>query len=248
MQRFSQFMPAAVAAFSVLAGVAMAPPAMAAPPLVAASSAAAFNLSLNIDGQKQTLGNQVAASGSAPPAYKSSTSLPSYRKTYAGPAASSITVIGGSVTSSASSAGPSGGQITAVATSSMGEFDAAINTPLGALLTIHSNGVVSHAAFTRDRSGAVKPSGNATIGKLVIDGPLLGITRKAFSGSPKPNQILFQSPDKSVTVYLNRQTTTTAAGKPTSITIDALAIELSNSAVSGSSLSADVVLGSATAN
>jgi hypothetical protein len=248
MQRFSQFMPVAAAAFSVLAGVAVAPRSMAAPPLTAASAAAAFNLALNIDGQKQTLGNQIYAAGSAPPAYKSTTSLPSYRKNYAGPAGSSVVVAGGSVTSSASSVGPTGGQITAVATSSMGTFSASINTPLGALLTIQSSGVVSHAAFVRNRTGAVKPSGNANIGSLVIDGPLLGITRKSFSGAPKPNQILFQSPDKSVTVYLNRQKMTMAAGKPTSITIDAVAIEFSNSAIAGASFSADVVLGSAMAN
>ncbi len=82
---------------------------------------------------------------------------------------------------------------------------------------------------------------------MTINAPLLGINNKTFSGEPKINQVLYQSPDKSVTVYLNRQVETMAAGKPTSITTQAIAIVFSK-AVNQASVSADIVVGSSMAN
>jgi hypothetical protein len=249
MQRISSFMPATAAVFSVLACVAMARTSTAAVPLTAASSASAFNLSLNINGQKEALGNQVYAFGSAPPAYKSRTDLPSYSKTYTAPGGSaSIVASGGSIVSTASSAGPSGGQIVSGATSSAGTLKVTVSTILGDLITISSTGIVSHASFTKTRAGVGTPAGNANIGKLIINAPLLGINNKSFSGAPKPNQVLFQTPDKSVTIYLNRQTKTEVRGKPTSITIDAVDIVVSNSAIANTAVSAELVIGTAMAN
>jgi hypothetical protein len=246
MQRF--FIPAAVAAVSIFAGLAAASPSKAAVPLIAASSASALNLSLNIDGEKQTLGNQIYAAGSAPPAYNSKTSLPSYSKTYAGPAASSVWASASSVTSTASSAGPVLGSITSVGNFSAGTFGAAVNTPLGALLTVTATGVVSRSSFTRTRAGAVTAKGTANFGQVTISGPLLGIPTKSFSGAPKVTQVLFQSPDKSVTVYLNRQVTTGPASKPTSISVDALAVVVDNKSIPQNALSADIVVGATWAN
>jgi hypothetical protein len=246
MQRF--FIPAAVAAFSIFAGLAAAPPSKAAVPLIAASSASAFNLSLNIDGEKQTLGNQIYAKASAPPAYDSKTSLPSYSKTYAGPAGSSVVASAGSVTSTASSAGPISGSITSVGNFSAGTFHAAVNTPLGALLTITATNVVSRSTFNKTRAGKVTPKGSSNFGKVTISGPLLGIPTKSFSGAPKVNQVLFQSSDKSVTVYLNRQVTTGPVSKPTSISVDALAIVVNNKSIPQTALSADIVVGATMAN
>ncbi|HEX4506511.1 MAG TPA: hypothetical protein VH722_12325, partial [Alphaproteobacteria bacterium] len=85
------------------------------------------------------------------------------------------------------------------------------------------------------------------IGKVTINAPLLGLNNKTFSGSPTVNQVLYQSPDKSVTVYLNRQIETMAAGKPTSITVQAIAIVF-NKAVNQVSLGADIVVGASMAN
>jgi hypothetical protein len=246
MQRF--FNPAAMAAVSIFAGLVAAPPSKAAVSLTAASSASAFDLSLNIDGEKQTLGNQVYARGSAPPAYNSKTSLPSYSKTYAGPAASSVSASAGSVTSTASSVGPVSGSITSVGNFSAGTFHTAVNTPLGALLTVIASNVVSRSSFTKTRAGKVTPKGSANFGKLTISGPLLGIPTKSFSGAPKVNQVLFQSPDKSVTVYLNRQVTTGPASKPTSISVDALAVVVDNKSIPETALSADIVVGATMAN
>jgi hypothetical protein len=85
------------------------------------------------------------------------------------------------------------------------------------------------------------------IGKVTINAPLLGLNNKSFSGLPKVNQVLYQSPDKSVTIYLNRQIETMAAGQPTSITVDAIAVVF-NKAVNQASLGADIVVGTAMAN
>src|ERR1700722_8878409 len=104
MLRFSSLTPAAAAAVAIFAGVAVAPPSKAAVPLTAASSATGFDLALNLDGVPQNTGNQLHVAGGAPPAYSTSTSLPSFSKTYNGPAGSSASLVTSSVTSAASSA------------------------------------------------------------------------------------------------------------------------------------------------
>jgi hypothetical protein len=242
MQRLSSFIPAAAIAFSIFAGSA------AAAPLTAASSASGFNMALNLDGEKQNIGNQLYAAGGAPPAYKSSTSMPSFSKNYAGPAGSSVSVSAGSVSSTASSAGPVSGSITAAGTFKAGTLNAGVNTPLGTLLSITATNVVSHSAFTKTRTGAVTPTGFAKFGKVTISGPLLGIPTKSFSGPAKVNQVLFQSPDKSVTIYLNRQVTTGPANRPTSISVDALAVVVNNKSIPMNAISAEIVMGATMAN
>jgi hypothetical protein len=246
--RFSSLTPAAAAAFVIFAGVAVAPPSKAAVPLVAASSATGFDLALNLDGEKQNTGNQLHAAGSAPPSYNVTTTMPSFSKGIPGPAGSSSSVSAGSVSVSASSAGPVSGSITAIGLFKAGTFSAGINTPLGALLTISASNVVSRSAFTKTRTGAVKPTGSASFGKVTISGPLLGIPTKSFSGPAKVNQVLFQSPDKSVTVYLNRQVTTGPVAKPTSISVDAVAIVVDNKTIPMNAVTAQVVMGATMAN
>jgi hypothetical protein len=248
MLRFSSLTPAAAAAVAIFAGVAVAPPSKAAVPLTAASSATGFDLALNLDGVKQNTGNQLHAAGSAPPSYNNTTTMPSFSKGFAGPAGSSASVSAGSVSSSASSAGPVSGSITAIGLFKAGTFNAGINTPLGALLSISASNVVSRSTFTKTRTGAVKPVGAASFGKVTISGPLLGIPTKSFSGPAKVNQVLFQSPDKSVTVYLNRQVTTGPVAKPTSISVDALAIVVDNKTIPMNAVSAEVVMGATMAN
>jgi hypothetical protein len=202
---------------------------------------------LNLDGQVVSLGNQVYAGGNAPPSYNSKNAVPSYSKNYSTPAGAGALVAGGSITSLASSAGPSGGQITSNASVTMGTFNATVTTPLGALITIRGGNIVSHSSFTKTRAGKGTPSGNANIGSVVINAPLLGVVNKSFSGAPKVNQVLYQSPDKSVTVFLNRQKETMVGGKPTSITVQAIAIEFTK-AVQTLSVGANIVVASAMAN
>jgi len=237
--RTLSLIPCTVIAFSLAAGAAHAA-------LTAASDAYAFSMDLNLDGQKVASGKQVDASGNGPPSYNSTNRVPSYAKSSSVPAGGAKTG-GTSIVSSASSSGPSGGQITSDARVRMGTFTANVLTPLGSLITIHGGNIVSHSSFTKTAGGKATPSGNADIGSLVINAPLLGVNNKKFSGAPTPNQVLYQSPDKSVTIYLNKQTTTTANGKPTSLTVDAISIEFSK-AVQSSAIGADIVIGSAMAN
>lgn len=239
--RLSRSIPCAAIVFSFAAGAAQA-----AVPLLAASNAAAFNMTLNLDGEKVALGNQIAAVGHAPPAYNSSTSLPSISKTYNSPAGASVSVSGGSIISTAKATQPSTTQIVSQGQNAIGSFRAVINTPLGALISITAGNVISRATYTLNRNDTRKAVGYADIGKVTINAPLLGINNKTFSGSPTVNQVLYQSPDKSVTVYLNRQIETMAAGKPTSITVDAIAVEFSK-AVNQLSIGGDIVVGTAMA-
>jgi len=243
MMRISMMMSAAAVALTVLTGTASAelfPDA--------SSTASAANVTLNLDGEKLALGNQVYAAGHAPPAYNQKTSLPSYSKNYVSPSGVTVSFSGGSVTSIARSAGDTAGEITSVGATSLGTFGASIGTPLGTLLSVSSSGIVSRSTFTSTRAGKRTPVGYVHIGKLTVNAPDLGLNNKTFSGAPTVNQILFQSTDKSVTVYGNRQVVTMAAGKPTSISVDAVAIVFSNSAIKGNSVSADIVLGATMAN
>ena len=241
--RVSLLIPCAAVAFSMAAGAAKA----VSVPLLAGSNASAFNADVNLDGEKTTVGNQVAASGHAPPSYNSRNAVPSLSHTYNSPAGASVVLKTGSVISVAKSAGPVAGQVKSVAQNSIGTLNATVNTPLGALISITGGNIVSRATYMQSRDNTRKAVGYCDIGKVTINAPLLGINNKSFSGSPTVNQILFQSPDKSVTVYLNRQVETMAGGKPTSITVNAIAIVL-NKAVNQLSVGADVVVGNAMAN
>ncbi len=243
MQRFSSLIPCTAIAFSFVAGTAGA----VTVPLVAASSASAFNMDVNLDGEKTAIGNQVPAVGHAPPSYNVQNAAPSFSRGYSSPSGVSASLKGGSITSTATSAGPAAGQITSVGTSRIGSFNATVNTPLGTLISISAGNIVSRATYTLSRNDARKAVGYADIGRVVINAPLLGLNNKTFSGSPKVNQVLYQSPDKSVTVYLNRQVQTMAAGKPTSMTVNAIAIAF-DKGINQLSVGADIVVGNAMAN
>jgi hypothetical protein len=247
MSRFILFLPAA-AAVSALLGVGSMSSAQAATVVTASSSAALANVSLNLDGVKLSLGDLVGAQGTAKPLYYNRTTLPAFAKTIGNPLTGSVSVGAGGVVSSAGCTQPVTGRFVAGGTSVTGAVNLSVTTPLGTLLTIGLDGLESHSAFTRYSSGAGVPSGFANITRLRVGLPLLGIPAKSFSGTAKPNQILFQTPDKQVTIYLNRQTITMAAGKPTSITTDAVAVEIGNKTVGALSLSGDIVVGTAMAN
>src|ERR1700761_3595559 len=191
MRPFS-LIPCAAIAFSIAAGTAGA----VTVPLTASSSASAINLNVNLDGENTALGPQVSATGHAPPSYNSQTSMPSFSRGYNSPSGVSVSLKGGSITSTAESAAPVSGQITSVGQSSIGSFNATVNTPLGALITITAGNVISRATYTLSRNNTRKAVGYADIGKVTVNAPLLGINNKSFSGSPKVNQVLYQSPDK----------------------------------------------------
>jgi hypothetical protein len=244
MSRFTKLLPAA---FAVALGVGSISAAEAAP-LTAASSASVANIALNVDGLNLDLGNLVGASGSGSSAYLKQTALPGFSKTLGVPAAASLMLTTGGVVSRAGATVPNAGRLMSGATSSVGTLSLDIKTALGSLLSIHVGAIASHAGFTRTTAGLAVPGGSTDITKLVISGALLGIPEKTFTGSPKPNQILFQTPDKLVTIYLNRQTITSAAGKPTSITTDAIAVEIGGEAVGQLALSGDVAIGTSMAN
>jgi hypothetical protein len=241
MRHFS-LIPCLAIALSVAAGTARA----VTVPLTAASSASAFDMDVNLDGEKTTLGNQVYAVGHAPPAYNSRNAMPSFSRSYSSPSGLSAALKGDSITSTANAAGPASGQITAVGQSSIGSFNATVNTPLGALISIDARNVISRATYTLSRNNTRKAVGYADIGKVTIDAPLLGISKKTFSGQPKVNQVLFRSPDKSVTVYLNRQVETVASGKPTRVTVNAISIEFAKG-INQLSVAANIVIGNAMA-
>lgn len=84
--------------------------------------------------------------------------------------------------------------------------------------------------------------------KLTIDAPSFGVKNLVFAGTATPNKVLFHNADNSLVITANRQTVTTAGGKPASITVDGLAMHFANYAYFGTRFSGDIALGSTMAN
>jgi hypothetical protein len=216
--------------------------------LQGSSSAAALNFTLTGAGSPIKLLNQVYASGTAAPnKYSKTTSVPSYaiNKTY-GDGAASITIKGSAktVTSSASSAGVSKtGALTVSSNSLISSFTATLTNPiLGTALSATGNNITSSAKNSGTKLGKTTPTGSVKIGKITLNSPLFGIKNATYTGTPAPNTKLYQSSDKSVTVYANYQKkTTTSAGE--TLLVDAVALIVKNYKTSGFTFSGELTLG-----
>jgi hypothetical protein len=64
----------------------------------------------------------------------------------------------------------------------------------------------------------------------------LGID-KTFSGTPKPNEVLYRNSDNTIVIYLNRQVRTIVAGKPAGIAVDAVDVQVRNFSLAGNTFS-----------
>jgi len=70
------------------------------------------------------------------------------------------------------------------------------------------------------------------------------------SGSPVANKVLFKTLDGTVVIYANRQTITKAAttGKPSSIKVDAISVQLTRFKNGGKTISGNFEIGTSIAN
>jgi hypothetical protein len=251
MTRFTCLMTVAAAALSttLLAGTAMAEiSSFTAGALTAGSSAAAFDVAIDVDGSKSTLPNLVYAVGKAPPAYSKTTPLATYSKTAS---LSGLTFAGTAtkLSSTAKAVSTAGGGLTSSSDASIGTLSANLSvSPLGSLLKVTGSKVVSGARFVATTAGVRTPTGSASIGTLDIDGSKLGIGKLHFAGTPTPNHILYQNTAQTIVVTLNKQTITTAAGKATSITTDAVLVHIANYSLFGHTVSGDVAIAKSMAN
>ncbi len=207
------FIAAGAAALLVSSvGIAKAAPvATSSFGLEGSSSAAAFNFTLTGVGSPIKLTNQVYASGTAAPGtYSKTTTVPSFslNKTY-GSGAASIAVKGSAktVTSSASSAGlTKAGALTVSAKSTTSSFTATLTNPLlGKALTVTGTNITSNASNAGTKAGKTTATGSAKIGKITFNSPLFGIKNASYTGTPKPNKILYHNKDNSVMLIANHQ-------------------------------------------
>jgi len=214
--------------------------------LTAGSNASAISASFVVNGKAGALAPQALASGSAPPAYSKATSVPSLSKSQQFDILT-LTGTGKNIKDTATGTAVTLGKITSKAGASIGSLTGTVGSPLGNVLTITGTKLVSSAglAKTADKN---TPTGTVSIGSLSINAPAFGISNKSYSGKPKPNFILYQSGDKKVTLYLNRQIKTTKSGKVTKISVSAVNLHIVDLETSGQTISGDLFLATGNAH
>jgi hypothetical protein len=227
--------------------LAVAAPAFAdpvpsvAPAPTASSSAAILHLQFVVNGKKTDSGLEVPASGSAPPAYDKKT----VRSTYA----KSTQILGGltfnrsatGIQSIATGHAAAATGIAAAASSTVNAFHGTLSSPLGTLMTVTTGKITSQSSFTQTKAGVRTVKGGASLLSVKIDAPALGIN-KTFSGSPKPNQVLYHNGDNSIVIYLNRQITTKLNDKVTALAVDAVDVQIKNYKFAGNTISGNITV------
>ena len=239
MLRYLLLPAGAAVMLSVAASPAFADPVPSVTPtLTASSSAAILNFQFVVNGKKTSSGNEVVASGSAPPTYDQKTIRSTYTK--------STQILGGltfdrsatSIVSVASGrAAATGTDATGSAT--VGSFHGTLKSPLGTLMTVTTGKITSQAAFTQTKAGVRTVKGGASLLSVKIDAPALGIN-KTFSGSPMPNHVLYHNGDNSIVIYLNRQITTKLNDKVTALAVDAVDVQINNYKFAGNTISGNI--------
>ena len=232
----------AAAILSTVAGPALADPVPSVvPALTASSSAAIVRLQFVVNGQKSDSGNEVPAFGTAPPTYNKKTIRATYAKT--------TQILGGltfkrsatSIQTIATGRAAAATGIAAAASATVGSFHGTLTSPLGTLITVTTGKVSSHASFTQTKAGVRTVRGATSLVSVKIDAPALGIN-KTFSGTPKPNQVLYHNGDNSIIIYLNRQITTKLNNQATALTVDAIDVQIRNFKLAGNTVSGTITV------
>lgn len=237
------------AAVLTAAGILAAAPAHAVATVTASSSSDALSASFTVNGKSEGLPNQSVATGKGPAKYGQTIKAATYSKT-ASLSGLTLTVSAKNILDTASSAGiDKNGGITAISGSSVSSVNSKLTSPLGTALTVTAATLASSASFATTKAGVNTATGSATVTTLTITAPAFGIKSLTYSGKPAANHILYENAAKTVIVYLNRQTTTTAGGKVTGISVSSVAVHVKNYVYNKSiTVSGDVDVATSTAN
>jgi hypothetical protein len=248
MLRYLLLSAGAVAMLSAAASPALAEssPAAAVPALTGSSSAAIVHLIFVVNGKKSDSGAELPAAGSAPPTYDKKTIKSSYAKTtdvldgivFKRSATSVDTVATGHAATATG--------VVATASATVSSFHGTLTSPLGTLVTVTTGKISSHSAFSQTKAGVRTAKGGTSLVSVHIDAPVLGIN-KTYTGTPKVNEVLFHNSDNSVIIYLNRQITTTTAGKVSGLTVDAIDVQINKYKLAGNTISGSITVGPTTA-
>jgi hypothetical protein len=242
MLRYLLLPAGAAAILSAVSGLALADPVPSAvPALTASSSAAIVRLRFVVNGQKTDSGNEVPAFGTAPPTYNKKTIRATYAKT--------TQILGGltfkrsatSIQTIATGRAAAATGIAAAASATVGSFHGTLTSPLGTLITVTTGKITSRASFTQTAAGVRTVKGATSLLSVKINAPALGIN-KTYSGTPKPNQVLFHNGDNSIVIFLNRQITTKLNNQVTALTVDAIDVQVRNYKIAGSTISGTIVV------
>src|SRR6201999_1274558 len=118
-------------------------------------------------------------------------------------------------------------------------FRGTLSSRQGPLITVTTGKISSNASFTQTKAGVPSVKGGTSLLSLKINAPALGIS-KTFSGTPKPNQVLFRNGDNSIVIYLNRQITTKVNDKVAALAVDAVDVQIRNFKIAGNKISGDI--------
>jgi hypothetical protein len=237
-----------IAAAAITLGLAAASGAVADEPtapakLIAESSAIAVSGKIEIGSQSVPIKPQLEAKGSAPPAYDVTNSKKSYHNTLDLPYATLLSVRVGTTTDRAASTGQQGSTATATASSSIEAASVMVTNPtIPGLLVLEASAtkVASIAKFTNSNTARPSGSGAVSLTGLRVDLSGFGFGVVPYPGTtrPRPNTRLFESPNGTIIVYLNRQITTLGTALsgpdklvPTSIEVDAVDVHLTDALV-----------------
>ena len=232
-----------IAVLSVAAGPARADAAQpATPALDASSKAAILHFHLDVDGKKTASRDEVAAAGHAPPSYDRKTDRAKYTKStkIAGGLTFDTSATGIETVATGKAATATGIAVTASATAA--SFTGTLSNASGKLMTITTGKITSGASFTQTKAGARSTKGDAKLVKVKIDAPKLGIS-KTFTGTPKPNQVLYRDKERSIVIFLNRQTKTKVDDKDAGLAVDAVDIQFADAQVGGDTISGAIAIG-----
>jgi hypothetical protein len=243
------------AAVVLTASGILAPHAVQAATITGGSSADALSAVINVGGNASSLPNQAVASGKAPPKYNVPINVPHYSKT-ASLSGLTVKVTATNINDTASSAGlDAKGGLTTISGSSIDAVNAVLSSPLGTALTVTAKDLVSNARFATTKAGVTTATGGTTIGSLVINAPLFGITNVKFPTAakptvhtPTPGQILYQSKDGTVKILLNQLTAPLKAGKASSVAVSAVVLLIKNYKADGLTVSGTINVASSNAN
>lgn len=209
-----------------------------------------MNVVMNVSGQVSSLLNQVMATDNTLKAYRVQTSVPTYVKSTLFKGGLTLICNSRTLTSIASATGTSlAGQRTAHAQASIGSLAVTLKNGSVTLMTLTSTRPVSQANFVTTEAGGRTPSGGISITGLTINSAAFGAKNVKFQGTPKANTVVFRNADRSVVIFANRQTIKRfPSGKPFSITVDAISVQLTKFKTGGKTITGNIEIGTSIAS
>jgi hypothetical protein len=209
----------------------------------------ALNVTFNVNGQVSALPNQVMASGSSTKAaYNQRNAVPTYTKATAFKGGVTLTGNAKTLTSIANATGISAGKRTANGSASIASIGLTVKNGTAVLMTLSSTKLSSKASFVSTTAPGGKPTGSVSMLGVTINSAAFGAKNVKFSGTAPANKVLFRNKDNTVVIYANRQTVTSAGGKPSKIAVDGISVQFNKFKNAGKTITGTIKIASSMAS